>query len=401
MAWLYVDATFGISGDMMLAGLIDLGLDPAALARELAKLIPEPFDLRAETLQACGVRASRLVVECEDQGHVHRTASDLMRLVTASDLPPRARQRSLAIIDVLAEAEARVHGISKSAVNFHEVGAVDSIIDMVGTAIGLEWLGIEGLVFSPPALGRGTVVCRHGRYPIPAPATAYVLEGVPLADFDADGELTTPTGAAILKALASSIGPFRGTSLLKIGYGAGTRTYSDHPNVIRTIRFEPHPSVEPTNHSEEHTEHVSVISANLDDLSPELLAHASQQLLASGALDVWMEPVVMKKGRPGVVLNALTATNAEEAVTACFFQETSTFGVRIAGPMRRHALARQLRRLDLGYGQVDVKIGQYHGQVVQASAEYETVASLSRTSGRTARAIYADVMARLENGNLA
>ncbi len=401
MAWLYVDAIFGISGDMMLAGLIDLGLEPAALTRELAKLISEPFNLRSETINTGGVRATRLVVECEDQGHVHRTASDLTQMVAESDLPPRARQRSLAIIDVLAQAEARVHGIPKSAVSFHEVGAVDSIIDMVGTAIGLEWLGIDGLVFSPPALGRGTVACRHGLYPIPAPATAYLLEGVPLADFDAEGELTTPTGAAILRALASTVGPFRGSSLLKVGYGAGSRTYSDHPNVIRAIQFEPRPNIDPNSPGQEHTEPVSVISANLDDLSPELLAHASRQLLAAGALDVWMEPVVMKKGRPGMVLNALTRTDAEEAVTACFFHETSTFGVRISGPMRRHALARHLRRLDLGYGQVDVKIGQYHGQVVQASPEYETVASLSRASGRSARAIYADVATRLGNGNLA
>ncbi len=394
MAWLYIDATFGLSGDMMLSSLIDLGVDVARLSAELALLLPDRFALSTSRVEQRGIHASHLTVDC-DLGHAHRHASDLLAMVEGSALPARAKTRSTAIITVLAEAEARVHGIDPREVSFHEVGAVDSIIDMIGTALALEWLDIEGLVFSPPALGHGTVLCQHGLYPIPAPATAYLLEGVPLAAFDAEGELITPTGAAILKALATTVGPFAGARMLAIGYGAGSRSYADHPNVVRAILFDPRETVRPLSHQHEHTDQVSLLAANIDDLPAELMAHAGQCLMDAGALDVWMDPVIMKKGRPGVVLNALVSPEQTESLATVFFRETSTLGVRIQGPFPRRALARHKAPLDLGYGTVEVKFGSLQGQVVQASPEFDSVAQLSATIGKPAKAIYQDVAAQL------
>ncbi len=395
MAWLFVDATFGLSGDMMLSSLIALGVDPNRLASELAQLIPDHFALTATPVVQGGIHATHLVVDCEE-GHTHRHARDLMTMVETSALSERIKTRSFAIIDHLARAEARVHGIDPGEVSFHEVGAVDSIIDMIGTAIALEWLEIEGLIFSPPALGHGTVHCQHGLYPIPAPATAYLLEGVPLAPFDAEGELMTPTGAALLKALADSVGPFNGAKILAIGYGAGSRTYADHPNVVRSMIFEPRTTVLAHDHQHEHHDQVALLSANLDDLPAELMAHAGQALLAAGALDVWMDPVIMKKGRPGVVLNALASPDLVDSLAALFFRETSTLGVRIQGPFERRSLARHKVTVDLGYGTVDVKVGSFDGKVVQAAPEYETVARLSQAIGKPAKLIYQDVAAHLE-----
>lgn len=394
MSWLHIDATFGLSGDMMLSSLIDLGVDVDRLAEALASFITEPFALRTEVVQQRGIRSTHLLVECAE-GHHHRTAADLVAMVQSSPLVLRAQERSLAIINALANAEARVHGIEASQVAFHEVGAIDSIIDMIGTAIALEWLDIEGLTFSPPALGHGTVRCQHGLYPIPAPATAYLLEGIAIADFDAPGELITPTGAAILSALAERVEPFAGASMQRIGYGAGTRVYADHPNVVRAILFEPRQRTVANHEQDEQVDQVSILSANIDDLPAEVLSHASQRLLDAGALDVWMDPVIMKKGRPGVVLNTLTTPDREEALTALYFEETSTLGVRVAGPFRRRSLARSRQDLNLGYGRVTIKIARYRGKVVQVSPEYETVAALSQASGRSAKAIYQDVAAHV------
>lgn len=396
MPWLYVDATFGLSGDMILASLVDLGVDLARISEPLSTLMPEHFTLTRQRIQQSGIQCTYLQVEC-DRSHHHRKASDLKAMVAQSDLAARVKERSAAIIDVLADAEARVHGIRPDEVQFHEVGAVDSIIDMIGAAIALEELQIDGLVFSPPALGHGTVDCQHGLYPIPAPATAYLLEKVPLSSFNAPGELTTPTGAAILRALADSVGLFSGEKMLAIGYGAGTRSYPDHPNVVRAILFEPKASVHPNHHQHEHTDQVSLLSANLDDLPAELMAHASQRLLDEGALDVWLDPVIMKKGRPGIVFNVLASPSQQDYLAHVMFEETSTLGIRIQGPFQRRSLARHRQSLDLGYGSVEVKFGWLDGQVIQAAPEYDTVNELSQASGKSAKLIYQDVAARLSS----
>lgn len=388
MPWLYLDTGFGVSGDMILGSLIDLGVDAHKLGRDLAAFLPEPFQLKAGPVTRSGIRAVQFAVECEPPAHGHRHAAEILQAIAGSPLPPRAQTRARRIVEVLARAEGRVHGIPPEEVSFHEVGAIDSIVDMIGLALALEELSVDGITAAPPALGHGTVLCQHGLYPVPAPATLYLLEGIPLGTFDAEAELTTPTGAAVVAALADRVGPFSGRRVLKVGYGAGSRVFPDHPNVLRAMLYEPSDECASTGDDASTPELVSHLAANIDDASGEILAHAADRLLQQGALDVWMTPVIMKKGRPGVVLNVLAVPAAVDELSRTIFQETTTLGVRVAGPMPRSVLAREHREVDLGYGRVPVKIGRLDGEVVQAAPEYAAVASLSEATGRPAKLVY-------------
>lgn len=391
MPWLYLDTGFGASGDMILGALIDLGVDADRLGRELAGFLPEPFRLAAAPVDRSGIRAIQLTVDCEPPAHGHRHAAEILDAIRTSPLSARARARAERIVQALARAEGRVHGIAPEAVAFHEVGAIDSIVDMIGIALGLEELGVDGITAAPPALGHGTVRCQHGLYPVPAPATLYLLEGVPLGSFDAEAELTTPTGAAVVAALAERVGPFSGRRVLKVGYGAGSRVFDDHPNVLRAILYEPSLA---TSEGDGHTtpDRVTHLAANIDDASGEILAHAADRLRAQGALDVWMTPVIMKKGRPGVVLNVLADPSASDALARVIFRETTTLGVRIAGPMPRRVLDRAVEEVDLGYGRLPVKTGRLDGDLVQAAPEYAEVAALSEQTGLPAKQVYQDAL---------
>ncbi len=397
MTALFLDPVFGVSGNMMLGLLLDLGVDPERIWDPLRKALPGEFTVHTTTVMRGALRARH--VEVIPTGtlppHAHTHAAAIADWITASGLSPRVKQQSQQIFDRLAAAEGRVHGIEPNEVTFHEVGAVDSLVDIVGTCLGLEALGVERIFCGPVALGSGFTTSQHGLIPLPAPATTELLQGVPLSAFACDGELTTPTGAAIIRALATFGEHWPVHTIDTAGYGAGTRSFPTHPNVLRGFLG--------TEQGMGDTgamgaERVSVLSANLDDMTPELLAEAADQLREAGALDVWMTPVLMKKGRPGMVLQALSREGEEAVLRAVFFAHTSTLGVRVAGPFWRYALARDSREVLTPYGAVTVKIGWQDGEPVNVAPEFESVKRVAHARGVPVKVVYAAALAAEEEG---
>jgi uncharacterized protein (TIGR00299 family) protein len=316
-----------------------------------------------------------------------------MRMIEASGLPGRVKERSLSVFRLIAEAEGKIHGMDPADVHFHEVGAMDSILDIIGVCLALESLDIGEILVSPVPVGYGRVRMAHGVYPIPAPATAEILRGVPLAAFTAQGELTTPTGAAIVKALAAGYGPLPEGTIERIGYGAGTRDF-EHPNVLRAMlisRGKPgtgweQPAAEET---------IAVLETQVDDTSGEMLGYAMDRLLAAGALDVYYTPVYMKKNRPGVLVTVLCHLPDSRRCEDILLRETSTFGVRRT-EMKRRALERAWEEIDTAYGKVRVKMAFSGGERIHASPEYEDAARVARTAGVPLEDVYREVYKRFQ-----
>lgn len=307
-------------------------------------------------------------------------------MIESSSLPARVKERSLSIFRLIAEAEGKIHGMDPADVHFHEVGAMDSILDVIGVCLALESLDAGHIVVSPVPTGTGKLRMAHGLYPIPAPATAELLRGVPLSAFTAKGELTTPTGAGIVKALASGFGPMPAGTIDRIGYGAGTKNF-EHPNVLRAVLYEPE-------RAEAAREQVVVLEAQVDDSTGETLGYAMEKLFEAGALDVYHTPVFMKKNRPGVLITVLcrplTADRCEDTLLA----ETSTFGVRRSEWSRR-ALGRRWIQVDTPYGEIRVKQALDGERIIRQAPEYEDAAQAARQSGMPLEAIYREVFKRL------
>lgn len=368
----YLDCTTGASGDKLLSALIDAGFDLAVLRGTL-----EGFGLgyvRIETTEVvrAGVRGVHLTVDAPDDSE-HRHWSDIRALIEGATLPQAVREKALATFALIAEAEAAVHGTTPEQVHFHEVGAIDSIVDVVGVALGLHTLGIERLVSSPVAVGSGTVDTAHGVLPVPAPATALLLEGVPVLGTDLAGELTTPTGAALLRVHADAFGPMPSMTLRAIGHGAGTRELA-RPNIARLMLGDPFPET----HND--TEDVVLLESTIDHLSGEHLAHAADRLRETAALDVWMTPVVVKKGRPAVVLSALVRTADASDVARTFLAETGTLGVRML-PATRVVAPRRETTLETSMGPVRFKLSDAPGATPRIRAEADDCARLARERG--------------------
>jgi len=331
--------------------------------------------------------------------HVHRKASDIMDMIAHSELPPRVKADSRAIFRVIAQAEGKIHGMDPADVHFHEVGAMDSILDVIGVCLALENLGIERIIVSPVPVGSGRIRIAHGVYPVPAPATAEILRGVPLSAFTAQGELTTPTGAGIAKALASGYGPLPAGTIEKIGYGAGTKDF-EHPNVLRALLIEtgsPSSSqAEPDDPFASAREEIVVLETQVDDMPGEALGYAMEQLFGAGALDVYYTPVYMKKNRPGVLLTVLCRPEDAARCEQALFHETSTFGVRRCR-MSRRALERKWVEAVTPYGEVRVKQAFDGPRLVRESPEYEDAARAARTAGVPLEAVYREVYRRLSD----
>lgn len=335
--------------------------------------------------------------------HVHRKASDILHMIAHSELPPRVKADSEAIFRVIAEAEAKIHGMDPADVHFHEVGAMDSILDIIGVCLALDHLGIERIIVSPVPVGYGKIRIAHGVYPIPAPATAEILRGVPLSAFTAQGELTTPTGAGIAKALASGYGAMPAGTIERIGYGAGTKDF-EHPNVLRAVLMDtgvstqmqpqPLPAPESAAVSTAAYETILVLETQVDDTPGETLGYAMERLFAAGALDVYYTPVYMKKNRPGVLLTVLCRPADAAGCEAVLLQETSTFGVR-RSEMKRRALERQWVEVDTPYGRVRVKQAFDGERLVRQSPEYEDAARAARDAGVPLETVYRAVYRRL------
>jgi hypothetical protein len=321
----YIDAFSGLAGDMLVAALADAGADRDAITRSLKSLAPEG-EVAWEDVRRRGMAAAKFRVTVAESS-AHRHLSDILNLIDAADLPGAVKSAAARVFQILGEAEAHAHGIGIEKVHFHEVGAVDSICDIVGICLALHLLNVEKLYCSPINVGSGTVKTEHGVLPVPAPATARLLEGRPIYSRGPAIELTTPTGAAIVAALAESVSAMPPMKIHSIGYGAGDHDFREHANIVRVMIGEP-------TRAPEHTT-VSVIEANIDDASPQIIAWATEKLLEAGALDALVIPAQMKKNRPGVVLQVIAPPEKLEELIALIFRETTTLGVRFYSAERR------------------------------------------------------------------
>ena len=379
---LYLDCVGGVAGDMLLAALIDAGADVSALRTALGGLGVSGLELEVERTTRHGMTAARATVRGAP-GQPHRDWVSIRTQIDAAGLPERARAWAQDAFARLAHAESRIHGVEPEAVHFHEVGAVDAVGEICGAAVAVDALDVDTVVCSPLPMGRGLVDSAHGRLPLPAPATLALLEGAPVVGVDLDAELVTPTGAALVAALATSYGPLPTMTLGSVGYGAGTRDFEVLPNVVRAI-------VGVAGATEGRP--VSLIEANLDDLLPELAPDAAAACFAAGALDVWTSPAQMKRGRPGFVLSALARPGDEQAVAHAILRETSSLGVRIAR-LDRVELERESRTVEVGGEPVRVKVGLLDGRVVNLAPEHADCERAARIVGAPVKTIWARALA--------
>ena len=377
----YLDCVGGLAGDMLLAALLDAGGDIEFLRAVPGRLGLDGVEIAAERVERQGVGALHVTVTAPDDPG-HRDWQTIRALLEASDLPSTVRDPSLAVFQGLAEAEGRVHGIRADDVHFHELGAVDTLIDVCGAVSLLDALGVEEITCSPLPVSRGLVRAEHGTLPLPSPATAELLTGAPLYGVDVDAELVTPTGAALASALVTSWGALPPLTLERVGCGAGTRDLPGRPNVVRVFLGE---TAAPA------TAEVALLETNLDDLSPELVPDAVERCYAAGALDVWTVPAQMKKGRPGFVLAALARPADEHAVARAILEETSALGLRISR-LRRYELEREERVVELEDGAVRVKLGRLDGRVVNVAPEHDDCAAVARATGRSVKSVWAEAL---------
>jgi uncharacterized protein (TIGR00299 family) protein len=372
MSLAYFDCFAGSGGDMIVGALVDAGAGLEALRAAVGKLPLEGVELSAERVRRGGLAGRHFRVgvphhhaDDEGPGHrhgPHRHLGDILAMIDAADLPDRAAQRARRIFTRLGEAEAKVHHIDIERVHFHEVGAVDSIVDIVGACVALELLDVEEVHCSAIPLGRGTAVCEHGRIPIPAPATAELVVGAETVPGVGEGELTTPTAAAVLTTLAAGYGPPPAMRVVAVGCGAGTRTEGPLPNLLRVLIGEAHPDGE--------TDTVVELSANVDDCTGELIGAALGRLLDAGCLDAWAAPIVMKKSRPAWTVSALCAPRDVPAAERILFGETTTFGVRRRA-CERAKLRRSFETVETPYGPIRVKVARRGRRVLTAAAEFD------------------------------
>jgi len=382
----YFDCFAGISGDMTLGALLDAGADEAQFRSELAKLTGVEFELKISKVIKRGIEATYVDVITHESHH-HRRLNDITALISGSDLSDSVKNRAISIFRTLAEAEGKVHGTGPDEVHFHEVGAVDAIVDIVGASIGIELLGIERVIVSSLPMGHGFVTAAHGRIPLPAPATVEVLKGVPVHAVDIEGELVTPTGAAIARTLASGFGGVPPITIQTIGYGAGTSDFGI-PNVLRILIGEALSEASlPASHQ------VSIVETNIDDMNPEFYENVFAKLFEAGALDVYLTPIFMKKSRPATLLSAICPAERVDDIARIILIETSSFGVRISQAERR-CLDRKWEKVSTPFGEIRIKVGALGGADVTASPEYEDCKKVAAAHSVPVRRVYEAALAQ-------
>jgi uncharacterized protein (TIGR00299 family) protein len=406
----YLDCFSGISGDMFLGALVDAGVSPKILEDAVGAL---DIGARLEIfrVQRGGISATKVDVysngekdlprevfweqqehdhaneDSHDSGHAHehrhehgRSLTEIREIIEKSAISSTAKATAIRIFETLGQAEAEIHNTSVERVHFHEVGAVDAMVDIVCAAVGAESLAVEEWVCSPLNVGGGTVKCAHGTLPVPAPATLKLLQEAPVYSSGPQVELVTPTGAAIVKTLSGRFAPFPAMKIEKAGYGAGTREFPEHPNLLRLTIGEALPadgaSSSLSTSPNESNDRIVVLEANLDDLSPQVLAYAMERLLAEGALDVFSVPVQMKKSRPGALLTVLAKLEDAHRLTKLIFAETTTLGVR-RREEQRQTLSRRWETVDTTWGPVRIKIANMNGTVSNYAPEYEDCRTLA------------------------
>lgn len=371
----YFDCFSGISGDMVLGALVDSGADLRAIEAELRRLGLEGWQISAEKVRRGALFATHVKVETQE-GHHHRGLSIILKRIEGANLASRAAERARKIFTRLAEAEAQVHQLPIEQVHFHEVGAVDSIVDIVGAAVGFEMLGIDEFACSAMDVGAGQVKTAHGLLPVPAPATAELLRGAPTYSSGIRRELVTPTGAAIATTLSARYAEIPQMTLRAIGYGAGSADNAEKPNVLRLLIGENAVS-EP---GEYWDASATVIETNLDDMSPQIYGYFAEKAMAAGALDVFSTPAQMKKNRPGVLVTMLSEAANVSRLIDLVFRETTTIGVR-THEVRRKTLGRELVPVETVFGEVRVKVSRMNGTILNATPEYEDCQRLATQRG--------------------
>ncbi len=390
MKTLYFDCFAGASGDMILGALIAAGVEPGAFKHQLAFLDVKGYSIDFESVDRSGINATYARVQTAHE-HAHRHLSDILKIIYDSRLSDAVKDRAAKIFSRLAEAEATVHNEPIDQIHFHEVGAMDAIIDVVGAAICFDLLGIERFASSALHVGSGTVDMEHGRYPVPPPAVAELLKGAPFYSTDIAGELVTPTGAAIITTVCTDYGPMPLMKLRQTGYGAGTRQYEEFPNALRVLVGED--QVSATNAEAPADERLWMIETNMDDISPQILGHVMERAFELGALDCYFTSVQMKKNRPGILLSILCRAEQRPVLSELLFSETTTLGVR-AYEVERRALERRIVAVETQYGPIDVKVAQLNGDIVKAMPEYEQCRRAARNANVPLRVVAEAVLVR-------
>ncbi|MEK6692631.1 MAG: nickel pincer cofactor biosynthesis protein LarC [Nitrospirota bacterium] len=364
----YFDCFSGISGDMILGAMVDAGLPLNQLKKELSKLNLKGYKLREEKVKRAGIRATKVNVVAKKgpgvkgQGAEGKRWKDIERIVRSSALSSEIKEKGLRIMRRLFEAEGKVHGESPEKIHLHELGAIDCIIDAFGAIIGLKILGIEEIYSSPLNLGSGLVETQHGTLPVPAPATAEILKGIPVYSTGIPFELTTPTGAAIIASISDGFTPSPPFRIKEIGHGAGSKDIKGQPNILRLFIGE-------GGHDYDKDE-VVVIETNIDDMNPQIYEYLIERLFENGALDVYITPIIMKKGRPAHLLTILSEKRMMDSLINILFEETTTFGVRFYN-VSRYKLSKEMKKVKTRYGDVKVKIGRRGDYIISVTPEYE------------------------------
>jgi uncharacterized protein (TIGR00299 family) protein len=390
---LHFDCFSGASGDMVLGACVDAGA-PVALVRDVIDgLALEGVGLRVDRVRRGGIDATKVTVETAPaaaSAHPHRHLADILRLIERSGLPEGTRSRAETLFRRLADAEAAVHGIPVERVHFHEVGAVDSIVDVVAGVAAIGWFGADRVTASPLNTGSGTVRCAHGVMPVPAPATARLVAGVPVYADGPATELLTPTGALLITGHATEYGPLPAMRVERAGYGAGDKEFAERPNVLRLlVGTAAAASVAHDRGASAATpERMLVLECEVDDLNPQVLGELFARLFATGARDVLYTPVQMKKNRPGTLITVLADPDGQDALLDVLFAETTTLGVRFH-EVWREALVRETRPVSTTYGEVRIKLAWRKGRLVNAAPEFEDCAGLARAAGVPVREVLA------------
>lgn len=394
MKALHLDCFAGISGDMFLGALVDVGVKADDLRAALAGLPVRGWQLCAAATRRKSIRATKVSVEPEEDARLphHLSHDELAEAIRDGGLSEASARKSLDVLGALAQAEARVHGKPVSEVHFHEVGGIDTLVDVVGSVVGLELLGVERVTCSPIPLSHGFVECAHGRLPVPPPAVTELVKGVPTVPLDLDGETVTPTGAALAVTLADAFGAGLPMTVESVGYGAGSREWPDVPNVLRVLVGEVGQG-----EASEATQ-VVLLEANVDDMTPEHFGLAMERCFEAGALDVWLTPIQMKKSRPATMFSALAAPEAAQSVAAAIFGNTTTFGIR-RSTMARQCLPRRHEEVETPFGRIRVKVSDGPPGTQTVAPEYEDCLEAARRADVPLKTIYAAALKGFGEGH--
>lgn len=415
MKILYYDCFSGISGDMNLGALLDLGIDKKYLIEELSKLNLKGYEVKVYRDSRKGIEGTKVDVILQEHHHEHkhshgthihnhdehRNLKDIEKIIDSSDLSFKVKELSKKIFMKVAEAEGKVHGKPIYEVHFHEVGAVDSIVDIVGAAICISHLNVDKIMSSSIELGGGFVKCAHGIIPVPAPATVEILKGIPVKLGAVPFETTTPTGAAILAAIVGEFQDDKNFIINKIGYGIGNRD-TEIPNVLRVMLVEEtdepiiHRNKVDQVHNAQCDNEISqqIIECNIDDMNPELYEAIIDKLFSEGALDVYLTPIIMKKGRPSIKISVLCEENKSDKMKEVLFRQTTTFGVR-SFKVQKTILERKFTKVNTSYGEVTVKEAYYKGEKIKSKFEYEECKKISESNGISIREVYEDLKGQI------